>query len=158
MGNRTVVKRYRDYQTRDSASGRTHTITYEYDSDNLPVKIHDSTGAVTEYFYDMAGRLVKELSKTGEDTFHELRYILDEAGRVIKRAEKLEEDAVYTGKPDYAVTEFAYDANGSITKITLPEGGTITYVYDSDGRLTQENHEDKNGEISNCITYEAVTS
>ena len=26
-------------------------------------------------------------------------------------------------------------------------------MYDSDGRLTQENHEDKNGEISNCITY-----
>lgn len=94
MGNRTVEKRYLDYQTEDSAAGRTNVISYTYNSSNLLVKVTDSTGACMEYFHDNAGRCIRELVKLSEGTGQEIRYVLDETGRVRKRFEKLETDAV----------------------------------------------------------------
>ena len=33
-----------------------------------------------------------------------------------------------------------YDANGNVTQILLPDGGTITYTYDVDDRVAEETH------------------
>ena len=153
MGNQIREKRYRDAQTKNSATGRVHTITYHYNRSNRLSMVEDSTGACKEYTYDEDGRLIREQEKTDENTFREQRYILDETGKVLKSCQKLEEEAVYPGTIGYAITEYTYDANGNVTGIRLPEGGTITYTYDYDNRVLSESHEEEKGDISRHLRY-----
>lgn len=76
-GNRTEEKRYLDYQTGESASGKTNTIHYTYNRSNRLVKITDDTGACMEYTYNSVGLLEAERIHTGEDCVQETRYFYD---------------------------------------------------------------------------------
>ncbi len=152
-GNRTEDKRYLDYQTEESAAGKTNTIHYAYNRSNRLIKITDDTGACMEYTYNSVGLVGTEQTVLGEDCIQETRYFYDAAGNVTRRCVRLEGDAVYTGEIPYAVTEYAYNANGDIEKITLPGGGEISCRYDNDSRMTEECHDEKDGEIHSRTTY-----
>ena len=140
MGNRTVVKRYLDYQSVDSAKGRCHEIHYCYDKSNRLVEVSDSTGAEETYTYDKGGRLQYRRSRIAEGVVQETGYKYDRADRIIEIWERMEKAAGKTYGSNYSKTVYTYDANGNVTQILLPDGGTITYTYDADDRVAEETH------------------
>ena len=140
MGNRTVVKRYLDYQSVDSAKGRCHEIHYCYDKSNRLVEVSDSTGAEETYTYDKGGRLRYRRSRIAEGVEQETGYKYDRADRIIEIWERMEKAAGKTYGSNYSKTVYTYDANGNVTQILLPDGGTITYTYDADDRVAEETH------------------
>ena len=145
MGNRTVVKRYLDYQSVDSAKGRCHEIHYCYDKSNRLVEVSDSTGAEETYTYDKGGRLRYRRSRIAEGVEQETGYKYDRADRIIEIWERMEKAAGKTYGSNYSKTVYTYDANGNVTQILLPDGGTITYTYDADDRVAEEQHRDATG-------------
>ena len=52
---------------------------------------------------------------------------------------------------------YTYDANGNVTQILLPDGGTITYTYDADDRVAEEQHRDATGiDCQIAYSYDAA--
>ncbi len=153
MGQRTMEKRYLDYQTMDSASGKVNTISYHYDKSNRLVKVTDDTGACMEYTYDNAGRRTAERMHLDGTTCQEIRYYYDAAGRITRRCEKLEDNARYMGDIPYAITSYAYDANSNLTRVTFPEGGMTDYTYNNDNLLVKERHHEEDSGIDMTFVY-----
>ncbi|MFR8121539.1 MAG: hypothetical protein ACLU77_07160 [Waltera sp.] len=58
-----------------------------------------------------------------------------------------------TGPVQAAVTRYAYDANGNLTKITTPKGSEIHRSYDADDRLTEERVLDRKNGIDRRVQY-----
>ena len=157
MGNRTVVKRYLDYQSVDSAKGRCHEIHYCYDKSNRLVEVSDSTGAEETYTYDKGGRLQYRRSRIAEGVVQETGYKYDRADRIIEIWERMEKAAGKTYGSNYSKTVYTYDANGNVTQILLPDGGTITYTYDADDRVAEEQHRDATGiDCQIAYSYDAA--
>ena len=144
MGNLLMEKRFREKQETESMSGATHTIRYEYDRSNRLVRVSDCSGAALEYVYGKNGLTERERVRVGENTWQETRYLYTPEGRIQKQAKEL-------GEGRYAIAEFAYDLNGNLTLMKLPEGGEIAYTYDKEDRLVREEH--RGGEIHNVLTY-----
>lgn len=144
MGNLLMEKRYLEPQEAEGMSGATHTIRYEYDRSNRPVRVSDCSGAALEYVYGKHGLTERERVRVGENAWQETKYLYTPEGRIRKLAKEL-------GEGKYAITEFAYDLNGNLTLIKLPEGGEISYTYDKEDRLIREEHQ--GGEIRNILTY-----
>ena len=57
------------------------------------------------------------------------------------------------GPVQAAVTRYAYDANGNLTKITTPKGSEIHRSYDADDRLTEERVLDRKNGIDRRVQY-----
>ncbi|MBL7206730.1 MAG: RHS repeat protein [Candidatus Aenigmarchaeota archaeon] len=99
------------------------------------------------YEYDSKGNLIK-IDYPG--TINDIEYKYDSKGNVLSVTDS-------SGKTSYEYTE-----NDLIKKITLPDGREISYKYDAQGRVTEENNEygvvttyqyNQNGRIS-CIDCE----
>ncbi len=90
---------------------------YTYD----PAGNRRVAGLEPQFIYDAANRLVED------PTF---RYEYDAAGNLVRR----------TDRTTSAVTAYAYDAEHRLTRVTLPGGTAVSYVYGPLGRLV-ERHE-----------------
>ncbi|MCM1161126.1 MAG: DUF6531 domain-containing protein, partial [Roseburia sp.] len=150
VGNCIEEKRYLDYQTGESASGRVNTIHYTYDNGDRLVRVSDSTGAHMEYEYNKRNQKIREKRKISKDVWQETYYEYSPAGNLICTARKLGEQ---NGQNQYAITRFTYDGNGNIICIKTPEGNEILREYDCCDRLTAETHKEKNGNIHHTITF-----
>ncbi len=81
-----------------------------------------TTTRTTNYEYDKAGNLTKEINTNGNsitygyDAYNRLTSLTDQIGNT---------------------TSITYDEIGNKTKETLPEGNSITYVYDAMNRLQE---------------------
>lgn len=98
-----------------------HTTTYTYDAKGDVATIKDALGHVTKITsYDADGRPLSMADPNGLVTT--LTY--DKRGRLLTRAMGAEK------------TSYAYDAAGNLTKVTSPDGSSLTYSYDPAHRLT----------------------
>ncbi len=94
-------------------------------------KITNALSQVTEYVrYDKAGRAAEVKDPNGVVTDFEY----DVRGRMLTKKVRGTNDSVET---DDAITSYVYDDVGDITHETRPDGASITYTFDTRHRLTQ---------------------
>lgn len=135
------------------------TVTYSYDKNGNVASITDEEGRKTvfeynavgwktaeilpnkkktEYTYDMNGLLIKTKNADGGI----IRVVYDKVGRKIREISSNDYKATsdvsadnYTGNEG---TKFSYYPSGNLEKIIYPNGGMVTYIYDSYGNLIKE--------------------
>ena len=149
-GNLRKEQRYCDYQTKDSADGVVHTISYAYDADSRLISVSDCTGAVMEFQYDAQGRRIYERQKMNDSQSRVLRYRYDAAGRLTELNRSADQDGC--GRSSVSV-RFEYDPNGNNIRTLLPTGAEIHREYDAADRLIMECHIDKNSGIDNTTHF-----
>lgn len=150
VGNRIKEKRFCEYQSKESASGIVHTISYAYDADDRLIRVSDCTGAVLEYQYDELGRRSCEKQKINDTESRILRYRYDKAGRMTELMRTADREGC--GRRNVSV-KFEYDKNGNNIKTILPSGAEIHRKYDAADRLITERHLDKSGGIDNTTYF-----
>jgi RHS repeat-associated protein len=143
---RTVVRR-------PDAPGEDETLgSYAYDAAGRLVEWRDAAGNAGRYDYDEGHRLVRCTDRRGYAFF--FRY--DAEGRCV---ESSGEDGLFHVRLEYApheqrtiVTqgdggrwEYAYDANGTLTRIVDPYGGARIFRQDGAGRIVED--VDPNGNV-----------
>ena len=124
---------------------------YNYDLSNRKLTVKDPEGREKIYHYDNGGRLVREENPDGSW----IEYSYDNAGNLskVKENEKApdgsirsyETQYIYEGKrlkrivdPLGNQTHFFYDGRGNLSGVIDPEGGKVSYDYDSLGRKIKE--------------------
>ena len=112
-------------------------ITYHYEgnSDRVLEKIEylpDNTmESYTLYTYDMQSRLTGIIHKEGDVTVSEYGYTYNLNGNIIS-------ETVSYASENEKTTNYEYDAEGRMVKVTYPEDsgiGILTYEYDAFGNL-----------------------
>lgn len=122
------------------------TVSYTYDNDNRLSSIIDWANRTTNYSYNAAGNLIKITLPNGVTT----TYTYDADSRVT---------SLTNTEPAGAISVFHYtlDADGNRIKDVVKgkdvETGTLTYKYDSMGRLIDVVNPDKS---SDQYTYDAA--
>mgnify|MGYP001583591971 FL=1 len=104
--------------------------TYTYDKNGNRTSQTDANGKATNYEYNYKGQLIKETDSGGDVT----TYVYGGAGCAScgGGSDKLTSIIDSKGR----VTSYVYDSIGRLIKIIDPINGTISYTYDSRGRLT----------------------
>ena len=112
-------------------------------SDYVNITVADSSEY--EYSFDQYGRLIKitdtnsnakpsiEIAYNGDYyTFYEIDYIKDGAGRKydFNYTENKLTDISYYGNTDAVIKKVSYQNNGSTTKVTYPDGKSVSYSWD----------------------------
>ncbi len=144
--NYDVVNAYTDYdeesRPRASRGGNNQIVTYTYDNNGNVLTAKDALNRTTSYSYDGQNRLAQTSDASGGVT--KVEY--DSAGRVNKITDprNLVTTYVYDGfgqlwaqySPNTGTTTFQYSASGLRTYMTRNDGSSLSYGYDSLGRLT----------------------
>jgi RHS repeat-associated protein len=112
------------------------TTNYFYDGVNRLEKIRYDGGSI-DFEYDGAGNRKAASSPSHSATFH-----YDEANR-LKRKDELISGNTYT-------TEYGYDGNGNVSKITYPSGRIVEYSYNDYDQVMEIKGE---GWSVNDVTY-----
>lgn len=125
-GSRTVAYTYNDLGLVKTVDGRRTDVSditsYSYDNKGNLIKITNALGHVTQITsHDDHGNPMQIVDANGLETI--LGY--DARQRLVSRT------------VDSAITEFEYDGVGQLTRVTLPNGASLTYTYDSAHRLTE---------------------
>ncbi|MGK2958445.1 MAG: DUF6531 domain-containing protein [Acidimicrobiales bacterium] len=133
--------------------------SFVYDQQGNRVSMTDQQGAVTKYEYDLAGRLVTETDPLGRasrftyDARGLLTKILDPSGRsetstfdasgqLLSRVFGDNSSVSYTYDQSgqrtsmtdaTGVTRYRYDARGSLTTVTQPDGKAVISRFDASG-------------------------
>ena len=128
----------------DSQGNLIKTVATEWTTDGQIASITDNAGTITYHYNDQNGALSQEDTPTGGN----LRYQYDALGRITEVAVKPSEDGVA------AVTQYEYDGNRNIVKITDPLGGETVMTYDGVNRLTTRTL--PNG-VTSTYTYQKNT-
>lgn len=122
---------------------RTDGSSQQIITDNLgkPLSMTDSLNRVTAYEYDPATQLLeKVVTPTGAEASIEY----DEAGRIVSKTNALSQietftydlmDNLLTHTDSTGTTSYQYDNVQKLTKVINPDGGEISYGYDSLGRV-----------------------
>ncbi len=119
-----------------------------YDRDTLPSGNHRDR----HFLYDDAGRLITEQWKDGSTVDYTANYGYDAASELTSagddyssyslaydaRGHEISTDNANTLNIPHVVLTFGYDAVGNRTQVldNLSPGGSITFAYDADNRLT----------------------
>jgi RHS repeat-associated protein len=101
--------------------------TTQYDDDGMMTKVIDGGGREWVYAYDL---LLKRLTKVTDPNSKVTKYDYDYSGQVTK---------VGAGSlGNIEPTTYAYSSTtGQLTSVTYGAGGTVTYYYDTTGRLSR---------------------
>ncbi|WP_162870102.1 DUF6531 domain-containing protein [Kitasatospora cineracea] len=123
LGHTTTYGYDPEGHTTTVTDGRGQTTTAGYDPRGLPTgtTYSDSTAPITKA-YDAAGRVTSVTDATGTRT---LGY--DNADRLLS----------ITAPGGGTGFTYTYDTRGSVKSRTYPDGESLTYGYDDDGRQTQ---------------------
>ena len=144
------------YDNRDRVTTRTtsdgKTRTYRYNEDSRLSSVTDSDGRTIQYLYDGLDRLTKctvlqdgkEILSTGQS------YNL--SGQVTKQYWTID-GKTYSQEYTYQTASGSLP-EGLLTSMTTGSGETLTFSYDSLGRLTGVN----SGKASQTYKYETTTS
>ncbi len=116
---------------------RTNQVTvYKYNSSKQLISKTDANGNTTVYDYDDAGNLTKQTDGLGNYIINKY----DGRNNLIEVTENITNLADNTdiAETDIVVrtTTYEYDNNNNLTKITYPNGGTVSNVYDDKNRIT----------------------
>jgi RHS repeat-associated protein len=93
--------------------------TYEYDKLGNVTKVTTPDGGVFTYTYDLNNRLTSSSDGTGTT-----RFAYDDAGNVTSMTDARDK-----------ITSFSYDILNRNSGVELPDGGSLSYAYDADGRI-----------------------
>ncbi|MBQ8541315.1 MAG: RHS repeat-associated core domain-containing protein [Clostridia bacterium] len=139
-----------------------YTESYTHNSRGTVLTFTDKNGTLFEYTYNGAPWLLSKTASGINNTEQSLSYaydylgnvtqMVDENGTTIYTYDRL--GNVLTETCGTLVKEYAYDANGNRTSALISDGSfeqSLTYVYDSNNRLTRVT--DENGYTS--YTYDA---
>ncbi len=129
LGNKTTESVHViDKEGNDTGSLTTQYIYYPNSKLN---KVIDYTGAETTYSYDKSWRT--QFIESTTEPLTEYRY--DRAGRVEKEIIGKNSDGENSTK-ESTVTSYGYDIYGHVTKATDAMGNSTQYRYDANGNLT----------------------
>ncbi|OLA15299.1 MAG: hypothetical protein BHW16_00725 [Coprococcus sp. CAG:131-related_45_246] len=101
------------------------------------------------YDYDCLGNVTLEERAIADGVHSVIHYAYNKNGWLVQRTEEIQGN----GPVQAAVTRYAYDANGNLTKITTPKGSEIHRSYDADDRLTEERVLDRKNGIDRRVQY-----
>lgn len=141
-----------------ATDGEGNCVTYEYDALNRVTKETDGTGAKVSYTYDREGNLTSVTDPKGNDT----TYTYDEMGRCISVTDVLGNVTIYGYDPMGRVETITYPnrcmegrtyRNGRVSRVTKPNGTTISYEYDNNGNCIRI---DKGAGEKLTLTYDAL--
>ncbi len=133
-------------------------ITMTYDKRNRLIKVEDSLGAAMTYTYDCLNNCLTERARINENSTRILIYTYDAAARLTEVKESVDRENL-GAEPNRDVpkrflrTTYTYDRNGNITKISTPNGGSITREYDINDRLIKETVSDNKAGINKVTAY-----
>lgn len=126
------------------------TLDYWYSAAGKLTKIVDGDGQETNYAYDNAGRLLSatftgasaetitysyDSTASGNKGVGRLTGVSEESGSSAFKYDaqgRLIQDVKTIQGQSYTV-QYAYNANGEVTQVTLPSGRTVTYARATDG-------------------------
>ena len=134
---------------RDGESDGWHRIHFSYDKNNHLNVVKDDFGAKMRYDYDCLGNVTLEERAIADGVHSVIHYAYNKNGWLVQRTEEIQGN----GPVQAAVTRYAYDANGNLTKITTPKGSEIRRSYDADDRLTEERVLDRKNGIDRRVQY-----
>lgn len=121
--------------------GVSNPYTYDYDSNNRPIRITNPENITTGYVYDASGNIteISYANNTDRETFQ-----YDATGNLVESNTRDGITRVYDYDPDnrlIAITEnglttaFEYDGAGNVTRIIEPGERETRYLYDLFGNL-----------------------
>ncbi|MCX4883529.1 DUF6531 domain-containing protein [Streptomyces sp. NBC_00847] len=134
-----------------------HVTAYGYDAARRLTSVTDPLNRKTSYGYDADGNLTKKTTPLGttsrtwdardlltkvdySDSTPDVTYQYDAAGRMTQRANGvLSEDFGYDAAGQLTKTRgfsYTYDAAGHVLTRKYPDGTSIGYAYDNDGRVS----------------------
>ena len=122
---------------------------FYYDKNNHLNVVKDDFGAKMRYDYDCLGNVTLEERVIADGVHSVIHYAYNKNGWLVQRTEEIQGN----GPVQAAVTRYAYDANGNLTKITTPKGSEIHRSYDADDRLTEERVLDRKNGIDRRVQY-----
>ena len=134
---------------RDGEPEGWHRIHFSYDKNNHLNVVKDDFGAKLRYDYDCLGNVTLEERVIADGVHSVIHYAYNKNGWLVQRTEEIQGN----GPVQAAVTRYAYDANGNLTKITTPKGSEIHRSYDADDRLTEERVLDRKNGIDRRVQY-----
>ena len=134
---------------RDGEPDGWHRIQFSYDKNNHLNVVKDDFGAKMRYDYDCLGNVTLEERVIADGVHSVIHYAYNKNGWLVQRTEEIQGN----GPVQAAVTRYAYDANGNLTKITTPKGSEIHRSYDADDRLTEERVLDRKNGIDRRVQY-----
>ncbi|MFR8121543.1 MAG: RHS repeat-associated core domain-containing protein [Waltera sp.] len=134
---------------RDGEPDGWHRIHFSYDKNNHLNVVKDDFGAKMRYDYDCLGNVTLEERVIADGVHSVIHYAYNKNGWLVQRTEEIQGN----GPVQAAVTRYAYDANGNLTKITTPKGSEIRRSYDADDRLTGERFLDRKNGIDRRVQY-----
>ena len=134
---------------RDGEPDGWHRIHFSYDKNNHLNVVKDDFGAKMRYDYDCLGNVTLEEGAIADGVHSVIHYAYNKNGWLVQRTEEIQGN----GPVQAAVTRYAYDANGNLTKITTPKGSEIHRSYDADDRLTEERVLDRKNGIDRRVQY-----
>ena len=134
---------------RDGEPEGWHRIHFSYDKNNHLNVVKDDFGAKMRYDYDCLGNVTLEERVVADGVHSVIHYAYNKNGWLVQRTEEIQGN----GPVQAAVTRYAYDANGNLTKITTPKGSEIHRSYDADDRLTEERVLDRKNGIDRRVQY-----
>lgn len=115
-----------------STDARGHATWFSYDRSNRLTRVTHPDASFRQLEYDSRGNKIREVNENGQDTLK----IFDGLNRVVTSALDMNGNGVVDG-PDIATTH-AYNAVGSVTSTTDPQGNVTTFVYDGLQRLKEQ--------------------
>ena len=134
---------------RDGEPDGWHRIHFSYDKNNHLNVVKDDFGAKMRYDYDCLGNVTLEERAIADGVHSVIHYAYNKNGWLVQRTEEIQGN----GPVQAAVTRYAYDANGNLTKITTPKGSEIRRSYNADDRLTGERVLDRKNGIDRRVQY-----
>jgi RHS repeat-associated protein len=120
--------------------GQLTTLTYE---GQHVASIEDPLGRITQFKYDDAGRLIKEIGP-GDDHVHQMEY--NALNQLVKEIDPLGRERTYSYDEVGNLISFhinptwnyEYDLRGNRTKVTDGNGHATRYEYDAANRLVHQ--------------------
>lgn len=133
-------------------------VRMSYDKQNRLVMVEDSLGAAAEFTYDCLNNRLTEKFRVNEEKYQLNCNTYDAAGRLVEQVESVDlpdigKDFHAYRKKEFLHTKYERDKNGNITKIILPNGGTISKSYDCMDRLLSVTMIDKASGLNRTTEY-----
>jgi YD repeat-containing protein len=122
--------------------------TYEYDGRGQLSKVIDAQGGTRTMNYDTGGNVIEVIFTDAEDKIlKHKRMEVDGYGRVVETVQTVQiGEAVEMGtgrddgspRPGEIITQYAYNLNDKLIKVTDPKGQSETMEYDALNRLVKQ--------------------
>mgnify|MGYP005832630037 CR=1 FL=1 len=138
------------------------TINYTYDDYARLLRVSDSDGD-TDFTYDAYGNITSIKTPSGlttsftyENVRHQLSSFIDPMGHVTNYFYDAQGNLIKMTDPLGQETTYEYDSHGKLVKMTAPGGRETTFTHDANGYLTEITDTVGSNVYTVAIEYDAV--